>query len=272
MFQDVDETLRAVLIADVPIKKNEIDIAFDRPTRDWSSRLTRPSLNLFLADIRERVDLKDDVPIITRDETGKAVRQRPPKRMDLAYLVSAWTTEPDDEHRILARVLASMYRQAGTIAAELLQGELKIATLPVMARVPEPEQSLKGQDLWGALGNDLHASLTWTWTVPLEAFKPTVGPLVRTAEIRIGPSGQSPDVALVQVGGLVHRKGDRTAGVAGARIQVLGTAFEAVSDADGEFSFRNLPTGDYKWRVEPPDGKARDHKVVVPAAAYDIEV
>ena len=53
---------------------------------------------------------------------------------------------------------------------------------------------------------------------------------------------------------------------------VLGTAFEAVSDADGQFSFRNLPTGDYKWRVQPPDGKARDHKVVVPADAYDIEV
>ena len=110
MFQDVDETLRAVLVADVPIKKNEVDLAFDRPTRDWSSRLSRPTLNLFLADIRERIDLKDDVDIITRDENGKAVRQRPPRRVDLAYLVSAWTTESDDEHRILARVLASMYR------------------------------------------------------------------------------------------------------------------------------------------------------------------
>ena len=271
MFQDVDETLRAVLVTDVPIKKNEVDIAFDRPTRDWSSRLSRPTLNLFLADIRERVDLKDDVDIITRDENGKAVRQRPPKRVDLAYLVSAWTTEPDDEHRILARVLASMYR-TDKIGPDFLQGELKNTNLPILARVPEPEQSLKGQDLWGALSNDLHASLTWTWTVPLEVFKPSVGPLVRTAEIRIGPTGQPRDVALVQVGGLVHAKGDRTAGVAGARIQVLGTAFEAVSDEEGQFNFRNLPAGDYKWRVQPPDGKAREHKVVVPAADYDIEV
>jgi hypothetical protein len=271
MFQDVDETLRAVLIADVPIKKNEVDIAFDRPTRDWSSRLSRPTLNLFLADIRERVDLKDEVDIISRDETGKAVRQRPPKRVDLAYLVSAWTTEPDDEHRILARVLASLYRQS-IISPDLLQGELANTRLPVMARVPEPDQSLKGQDLWGALGNDLHASLTWTWTVPLDVFKPSVGPLVRTAEIRVGPTGQPIDAALVYVGGLVHAKGDRAAPVSGARIQVLGTAFEAVSDAAGQFSFRNLPVGDYKWRVEPPGGKARDHKIVVPAPDYDIEV
>ncbi len=33
MFNDVDETLRAILIADVPINRTEIDIAFDRPTR-----------------------------------------------------------------------------------------------------------------------------------------------------------------------------------------------------------------------------------------------
>src|SRR5512134_308660 len=111
MFQDVDETLRAVLVADVPIKRNEVDLSFDRPTRDWSSRLTRPTLNAFLYDIKERLDLKDEVDIITRDGNGRAVRQRPPRRLDLIYLLSAWTTEPDDEHRILARVLASMYRQ-----------------------------------------------------------------------------------------------------------------------------------------------------------------
>src|SRR5258706_170738 len=137
MFQDVDETLRTLLLADVPIKKAEVEIAFDRPTRDWSSRLSRPTLNLFLFDVRERADLKDDVPIITRDGNGRAVRQRPPRRLDLSYLVSAWTTEPDDEHRILARVLASMYRQE-LIAPEALQGDLKKAVLPVMARVPPP--------------------------------------------------------------------------------------------------------------------------------------
>jgi hypothetical protein len=271
VFQDVDETLRAVLVADVPIRKNEVELAFDRPNRDWSSRLSKPTLNLFLFDVRERLDLKDDVPFITRDGNGRAVRQRPPRRVDLSYLVSAWTTEPDDEHRILGRVLASMYRQE-TISSDYLQGDLKSATLPVLARVPPPDEVAKPHDLWGVLNNDLHASLTWIWTVPLEVFKPAVGPLVRTAEIRVGPSGQPADVVLVEVGGLVHHKGDRASGIAGARIQVLGTAFEAVSDAAGQFRFRNLPAGDYRWRIEPPDGKAREHKIVVPSPAYDFEV
>jgi hypothetical protein len=267
MFQDVDETLRALLMADVPIKRGEVDVVFDRPTREWSSRLTRPALNAFLYDIRERVDLD----IITRDGNGRAVRQRPPRRLDLVYLLSAWTTEPDDEHRILARVLASMYRQ-DKIAPELLHGDLKAATVPVLARVPRPDEVSKPAEVWGGVGNDLHASLTWVWTVPLDVFKPAAGPLVRTAEIRIGPSGQPADVVLLEVGGRVHRKGDRLSPVPGARIQVLGTAHEAVADEAGQFSFRNLPAGEYRWRVEAPGARAREHKVVVPSPAYDIEI
>ena len=271
MFQDVDETLRAVLMADVPIKKNEVDIAFDRPTRDWSSRLNRPTVNAFLYDIHERVEMKDDVPVVTRDGNGRAVRQRPPRRLDLVYLISAWTTETDDEHRILARVLASMYRQ-DTIAPEHLQGDLKAATYPVLARVPRPDELAKAYELWGGVGNDLHAALLWAWTVPLDVFKPVSGPLVRTAEVSIRALGEPVDLTFMQVGGLAHRKGDSRAGVAGVKVSVPGTAFQAESDAEGRFQFVNMPAGKYRWRVEAPGGKAREHEVVVPSAVYDIEV
>jgi hypothetical protein len=272
MFHDVDETLRAVLVTGVPIQKNEVDIAFDRPTRDWSGRLARPALNAFLFDIREREDLKDDVPVITRDGNGRAVRSTPPKRIDLAYLLTAWTTEPDDEHRVLGRVLACMYRQ-DRIAPELLQGDLRHTPYPVLTRIPKPDQLIKPNDLWSSLDNDLHTPLVWVWTVPLEVFKPTVGPLVRTSEIRVGAVGApEPDVRLLEVGGRVHRRGDALAGVAGARVSVVGTAHSAETDANGEFRFRNLPAGRYRWRVEPPGGKPRETAVVVPSASYDLEV
>jgi hypothetical protein len=124
----------------------------------------------------------------------------------------------------------------------------------------------------GGVANDLHAGLSWIWTVPLEVFQPSTGPLVRTAEIRISPIGESVDAVLVEVGGLVHRKGDQLAGVEGVRVQVVGTGHEAVSDAEGKFRLPNLPAGNYKWLVEPPVGKPKEHKVVVPSPTYDIEV
>ena len=42
---------------------------------------------------------------------ASAVKQRPARRIDLAYIITAWTKEADDEHRVLGAVLASLYRQ-----------------------------------------------------------------------------------------------------------------------------------------------------------------
>jgi hypothetical protein len=184
MFHDVDETLRVLLTAEMPVERGEIDISFDRPTREWSARLARPTLNLFLYDLRERKELKDDVPIVTRSPNGGAVKRMPPKRMDLAYMITAWTKEPDDEHRILGRVLSCMYRQT-EIEAKYIQGDLKASEYPILARVTDPDALFKPDDLWGVIENDLRASLSWVITAPLDAFRPETGPLVRERDIRL---------------------------------------------------------------------------------------
>ena len=36
-----------LVTAGIPIRANEIDISFERPTREWSSKLSRPTINLF---------------------------------------------------------------------------------------------------------------------------------------------------------------------------------------------------------------------------------
>ena len=264
MFNDVDETLRAVLQADVPVNKAEIDIAFDRPTREWSGRLTRPTINLFLYDIREREELKDDTPIITRDEKGRAVKQSPARRIDLAYFITAWTKEADDEHRVLGAVLASLYRQA-VIDPKFFQGALQVTPYDVLSRVTPPNELVNPHDIWGVMDNEHHAPLSWVITAPLDVFKPTVGPLVRTKIIRVG----NEDMA--QVAGIAHRKGDRTALLSGVKIAIDGTAFEAETDRDGEFTFVGVPNGDYVWKIQI-DGKAIARKIKVPSASYDIEV
>jgi len=271
MFNDVDETLREVLIADVPIKKTEIDIAFDRPTHEWSSRLTKPTLNLFLYDIREREELKDDTPIIVRDENGRASKQTPPRRIDLAYIITAWTKEADDEHRILGGVLASMYR-TNVIDARYLQGNLKLSTYPVLTRVTAPTEIFNPHDLWGVIDNEIHASLSWIITAPLDVFRPVVGPLVRTKEIRVGEIAQTPREDLLQIGGFAYRKGEPLNNVPGVKIVIADTAFETETDAQGKFTFANVPAGEYAFRIQPPTGKARVQKIVVPAPSYDIEV
>ena len=48
MIADVDEVLRRLLVQEIDIKGNEVDIVFDMPKREWSSRLSKPTINLFL--------------------------------------------------------------------------------------------------------------------------------------------------------------------------------------------------------------------------------
>ena len=112
MFDEIDEALRRLLIEEIPIRNNEIEIAFDQPRREWSARLNRPTLNIFLHDVRENAQLRQSYtqrqqPHPDRRQTAL---QRPEARVDLHYMITAWASEPDDEHRLLARTLLAFLR------------------------------------------------------------------------------------------------------------------------------------------------------------------
>ncbi len=271
MFTDVDETLREVLLADVPIDPSEIDISFERPTREWSSRLSRPTLNLFLCDIRERTDVRDQTELVSRGADGSVKKKRRSRRIDLNYVVTAWTREAEDEHRILARVLASMFRQ-GNVDEEHLQGGLVDADYPLLLRVEPPDHYLKPVDLWGVLDNELHASHTWVATAPLDAFQAVDGALVRSSELRFGRLDGEEVETFLRVGGVVHEGDDTEARVAGAVVRIQGTGFEMTTRDDGRFAFASVPEGDYRWIVETPDGKTIEQPFTVHGSSYDIGV
>lgn len=271
MFDDVAASLRAHLIADVPLDPAEVDISFDRPTREWSSRLAGPTLSLFLFDIRERADFRDDSWRVTGIANGTVTRERPPRRIDLSYIVTAWTREPEDEQRILARVLASLYRSQ-RVAEEHLIGMLAHASLPLLVRAAPPDHQQKSVDFWGVMDNELRASLTWVATTPLDAFAPVTGPMVRTKEIIVGPRDDSPREQLVQVGGIVHKAGEPAEGIAGVHVSVRDMGLAARSDSAGRYTLSGITKGEHTLLVVPPDGDSLERTITVPSDSYDISV
>src|SRR5471032_142163 len=107
MIQDVDETLKELLVQKVPIDLSVIDITFDTPTKDWSAAVTKPTINLFLYEVRENLELRSSERTFIRNG-NTAVESRAPVRVDLAYLITVWTTDISDEHQLLGRVLAAL--------------------------------------------------------------------------------------------------------------------------------------------------------------------
>jgi len=271
MFTDVDETLRQILLTDVPVDPSEIDISFERPTREWSSRLSRPTINLFLCDIREHAEVRDQTPMITRGENGAVTTKKRARRIDLNYVVTAWTREAEDEHRILARVLRSMFRQS-QVAEERLQGSLVDADYPLMVRVEPPDHYLKPVDMWGVLDNELHASHTWVATAPLDAFVPVEGTLVRSSELRFGRLDGDGSESFLRIGGVVHEEGTEDAPLAGVVVKIAGTGFEMTTGDDGRFAFASVLEGDYEWQLELPDGTSVSRPFTVHGTSYDIDV
>ena len=93
------------------------------------------------------------------ERASSRARRQPPRRFRLAYLVTAWTQRPEDEHRLLSSLLACFLRNP-FIKAEDLEAPLNEADLPVYIEVGQPasqERSLA--DIWSALGGELKPSL-----------------------------------------------------------------------------------------------------------------
>ena len=86
-----------------------VDIAFDAPSRDWSGQLSKPTVNLFLYDLREAEALRTSEWSRIDRATAAAFESRPPMVMECSYAVTAWTQAVEDEHRLLSQVLAILF-------------------------------------------------------------------------------------------------------------------------------------------------------------------
>lgn len=168
MIHDVDESLRALVSRDA-LNGSGVDIAFDAPTKDWVARRNAPIVNLYLYDIREDLSRRDTAWIDVRDPDGRVTERRlPPRRYRLSYLVTAWTSRPEDEHRLLSGLLSGFVRHE-YFPAELLKGALEGEETPVLLTVAlPPVDERKIADTWSALGGELKPSLDVVVTAPMD--------------------------------------------------------------------------------------------------------
>ena len=168
MIQDVDDTLKELLVQQVPIKTADIDIKFDMPTKDWSATVTKPTVNLYLYDVRENHELRNSERTFTRaDTTGTFTRAA--VRVDLSYLISVWTTDISDEHQLLGRILAALV-QFPLLPAAVLKGAMQSQPLPVHAWIAQPERLPNPWEFWGHMDHGMKAALNYVLTTSVQPF------------------------------------------------------------------------------------------------------
>jgi Pvc16 N-terminal domain len=171
MIQDLDDTLKELLVKKMPIDLATIDIKFEMPDKDWETKLpARPTINLYLYDIRENHELRSNERFLARNgPTGTETNA--PIRIDFAYLITAWTKEIADEHRLLGNLLKTLLRYP-VLPADVLKGEMTTQSLPLRGWVAQPERTPNAWDFWGAIDGRVKASLSYMVTVAVQPSTP----------------------------------------------------------------------------------------------------
>ena len=279
MIDSVDEALRQLLIREIPVRNGEVDIVFDQPKREWSARLNRPTLNLFLYDIHENKKLRGTQPMweLERQNGSNVTKRRKPIRVDLKYAITAWATEPDDEHRLLSRSLAALARHAH-IPEDVLPENLEDQPVPIPIMVAQEEDFRNPADLWGSIDNEWRPVIPCVITLTVNPYAPVTVPLIRTRELRIGEAAEpvsqqrflqdrSPDVFWT-IGGTIHSEKP----LDDVEMILVERGLTVSLQPEGRFAIGNLKAGDYTLEISMQGRKPQRHKISVPAADYDIEI
>src|SRR2546423_1580065 len=101
MIQDLDETLKKLLVDEAELDPNEVNISFDLPDKEWANNKAGVrAVNLYLYDIRENLKLRETYWDAEMRDNNKALLKRRPLRVDLSYMITCWTEHADDHHRL----------------------------------------------------------------------------------------------------------------------------------------------------------------------------
>lgn len=258
MLLELHKTLQRLLYERGQIDPREVDITFEAPTRERIDKLIRPAINLFLFDLQENTELRQGDFERTRSN-GRGERRPPLRRFDLRYIVSALTTEIEDEHELIWRTLLTLLRHP-QFPAELLSDELRSLEPAPATKVSQSDDGQRLSAVWTALGVPPHPALYYVVTVPVDMNMVIEAPLVltRTARYKRGHTDEIPPEIAIQIGGVVRSEEGKP--LANVRVALDGrAAVGSETNEEGRFVLAGVPSGPVKLRVTSSD---REQKIV----------
>lgn len=132
MLTLVDESLEAMLRAKVPLSATDIDVSFDVPNDEWSAKLTRPTVNMHLWDVRRSATRAvSGVETVERD--GVRFRRLALPRIEMKYFITVWSSDARDERTLIGSLLVALL-SVGEVPGEFI--------VPSLQTVPPPQLTI----------------------------------------------------------------------------------------------------------------------------------
>jgi hypothetical protein len=270
MLADLDAALRRLLEGELADHGFDgVRVAFDAPTNEWAAGLTAPTVDVFLYDLRESEDVREGGWAEHRGN-GPTRLERPALRLECSYAVTAWTRNPEDEHRLLSQTLAVLLAYT-RLPDGVLGGRLAEASAgqgPIMTRVGQPKADKKAE-FWTAVGGRYRVSLDYVVTLSIvPGVTVQRGPEVRTHTVRVGDRSAGAPFERHRAGGIVRSPDGQP--VADAWLVLPDLGAWTTSRADGRFSFGGVPAGRHRCECRAPGGAVVASELVVPGGGLEL--
>jgi len=167
MIHLVDEAMEAFLRSAVPLPDAAIDVSFDAPDRNWGATVNRPTINLFLFEVKRTDKLAQTGLMERTGENGQVERRPTAPIVELRYLATAWASESRDEHQLLGSLLRTVLGYKRVPKEHFPEG---IAGLDFITLTLAGSADRKSGDFWSALDGRLKPGLELELGVPVDAF------------------------------------------------------------------------------------------------------
>lgn len=173
MLHLVDDSLESLLRAEVPLPR-DVDVSFDVPDTTWGAGVTKPTVNLFLYDVRRNTQRQQSGWTVTSQD-GQAVRRQPAHQVTCRYFVTVWAAAASDQHQLLGALLAALLDDGPVPSTHLVGPLADLRPAPVLAAAWPTER--EPFEFWSALGGQLRAGIEVMVTLPVD----------RRAVVPVGP-------------------------------------------------------------------------------------
>jgi hypothetical protein len=268
MLPNLQNATRALLLNHSSLPTLEVDVRFEAPTRQWASSLFRPTISVFLYDVKENLELRH-AAFRTWREGNTGFSKAEPRLYDFRFMVSVFSSEIEDEHAIFWRVLHTLVRFTELPTSVLPEG-WEGPTTGLLCRVDQPnESSSKLTDIWSGLESSPRPALSWVVTLPVDTESEFSSPLVLTRNLayRVLPDEGAAMIRLFHVGGVLRDA--QGAPLVGVRLQLEQSGREVISDMLGRFVFSSLQAGRLVVHVNL-ESTVKIVELVVPSDSYDV--
>jgi hypothetical protein len=240
-------------------------------------------VNLFLYEVEENPDFRNMRPKVVRSGT-LASTHMPPARIDLRYIVAAFSSVIEDEYLLLWHTLAVLLKYQA-LPPDLLTDDVRALDVALFTKITRLGEGPPSLDIWQAFEVPPRPALLYTVTAPLDPELTIETPMVLTRTTRFVRSSPGDEAAgagitrdraivvaaSVQIGGVVRdRQGTPLAGVA---VSVEGRAMDPVlTTQEGRFTLGARQPGPLVLRVARPGAKPMLVSLVIPSETYDVVV